>query len=123
MNGILKTILFVTAFTALVIVVFPVTAQINTIQNSTCGDLGISCTGSETTTDLADKIKTVVNAALVFASIVAVIFLIVGGAQYITSAGDEQKAAQAKKTILYSIVGVIAIILSAVIANFIIALF
>jgi high-affinity K+ transport system ATPase subunit B len=52
------------------------------------------------------------------AAVIAVIFVIIGGVRYITSQGDEDAALLAKNTIIYSILGVIVIALSAVIVNF-----
>ena len=55
---------------------------------------------------------------LVLAALAAAIFLIIGGARYIGSQGDEDAAAEAKNTILYAIIGLIVIGLAAVIVNF-----
>lgn len=68
--------------------------------------------------DLITSIYTIINIFLVLAAIVAVIFLILGGIQYITSQGDEEKATKAKNTILYAVIGLIVIGISAAIANF-----
>lgn len=58
---------------------------------------------------ILNKIKIVV-AALGFG--LAVIFLIVGGIQYMTAGGDDEKASKAKKLIINAIIG-IAIIFAA----------
>ncbi len=44
------------------------------------------------------------------AGIAAVIFIIVGGLQYITSAGDPQKTSSARSTVLGAIVGLVIIV-------------
>ena len=62
-------------------------------------------------------ITTIVNALLTVVAIIAVVFVVIGGVRYITSQGDEDAVALAKNTIIYSIVGVIVILLSAVIIN------
>ncbi|HUT95968.1 MAG TPA: TrbC/VirB2 family protein [Candidatus Paceibacterota bacterium] len=59
--------------------------------------------------NILNKIKVVV-AALGFG--LAVIFLIVGGIQYMTAGGDDEKASKAKKLIINAIIG-IAIIFAA----------
>lgn len=64
-------------------------------------------------------INNVINAALVFAGIVALVFIIYGGVQYITSNGDQAKVDNAKKTITWAIVGLILIFLSFFIVNLI----
>jgi len=53
-----------------------------------------------------------INLALAIVGIIAVGFLIYGGFRYITSAGNDEVAGEAKKTILNSIIGLVVIILS-----------
>ena len=49
---------------------------------------------------------------LLFAGGVAIIFVIIGGYQYITSGGNEESAEKGRKTLTNAIIGVIIIILS-----------
>lgn len=65
-----------------------------------------SPTGS---TSFGDLIVTVINALLLFAGAVAVLFLIVGGFRYVVSAGNPDQVEGAKKTILYAVLGLIII--------------
>jgi hypothetical protein len=67
---------------------------------------------------LLQAIIIIVNALLTFAALVAAIFIIYGGVRYIISRGDEDAAAEAKNTILYAVIGLIVIGLSAAIVNF-----
>jgi len=60
------------------------------------------------------------NAILAVVGVLAVLFLILGGVQYITSAGNPDNVAKAKNTILYAVIGLIFVILSFAIVNFII---
>lgn len=60
----------------------------------------------------------VLNAAYVTAGIVAVGFIIYGGVTYITSTGDPSKVKKASMAILYSVIGLIVVILAAAITNF-----
>jgi uncharacterized membrane protein len=53
-----------------------------------------------------------------FSAAVAVLFLIVGGLQYITAAGNEKRSEAAKSTILYAVIGLVVILLSFVIVGF-----
>ncbi len=50
----------------------------------------------------------------------AVLFIIIGGFQYITSAGNPENVSKAKNTILYAIIGIIVTLLSYAIVKFII---
>lgn len=60
------------------------------------------------------------NAIFFLAGLVATIFLIMGGVNYITSTGDSGRVAKAKNTVMYSIIGLIVVILSRTIAAFVI---
>jgi len=60
------------------------------------------------------------NKVFVWSGIIAVIMIIYGGIQYITSAGNSAGVAKAKTTILYSIVGLLVVILAAAIVNVVI---
>lgn len=70
--------------------------------------------------DLIGAIRRVLTYLLLLAGLIAVIYLIYGGVQYITSAGDQAKADGAKKTILYALVGLIVIGFAMVLVNFVI---
>jgi cytochrome bd-type quinol oxidase subunit 2 len=58
-----------------------------------------------------------VRVALALIGVLAVIYIIVAGIQYITAAGAEAKQAEAKKTIQYAIIGIIVAMLAFVITN------
>ena len=120
MSKFTKAATFVIAVTSLSLFVFPVAAQITKISGSDCSQLGIQCTGSETSTTLVQRITTIVNALLVLVGIIASIYLVLGGVRYVMSQGDEHEAEQAKLTMLYAVIGIILIGLSAAIVNFLI---
>lgn len=69
--------------------------------------------------DLAGYIRAIIDAALILASVVAVIYLIVGGYQYITSSGNAEAAGAAKNTILYAVIGLIIIFAAFVLIDFV----
>ncbi len=70
-------------------------------------------------TDLSTTIKTAINLLLYVIGILAVVMLIVGGFKYTTSSGDPGKVDEAKKTILYAVIGLIVAILAFAIVNFV----
>jgi|SRR3989344_2005165 len=72
-------------------------------------------TGLPNDARLSQFIINIINIALTIAGLVAVLFLIIGGFRYITSAGNEEVAGNAKKIITNAIIGIIIIILSFVI--------
>jgi hypothetical protein len=65
--------------------------------------------GSRTVTEL---IISIINIMLFFAGMVAVVFIIIGGYWYITSAGNEEQAEKGKGTMVNAIIGIVVIILS-----------
>jgi hypothetical protein len=74
-------------------------------------------TGLPNDTSISGFIIRIINIALTVAGLIAVLFLIIGGFRYITSAGNEEVAESAKKIITNSIIGIIIIILSFVIVR------
>ena len=68
---------------------------------------------------IANLLSTIIYWILGLSGGIAVLFLILGGLQYITSSGNKDKAEQAKQTILYAVIGLIVIALSFVIVAFV----
>ncbi len=69
---------------------------------------------SQTATELVSK---VINLALYFSGIVAVVFIIIGGFYYMTARGNEEQATSGRRTLTYAIIGLVIIIFSFVIVN------
>ena len=67
--------------------------------------------------DINSFIRTVINWLLGIAFGIAVLFLIIGGFWYITSAGNEETAEKGKNTAINAIIGIVIIVLSYVIVN------
>ncbi len=61
--------------------------------------------------------KDIFNKVFFWSGIIAVIMIIYGGIQYITSAGNPAGITKAKTTILYSVIGLLVVILAAAIVN------
>jgi len=71
-------------------------------SEGSCEQLGLpNCdpTGTE--------LGSVVGTIFLFVGFLATLFLVIAGIQYAASAGDPQKAAQAKNSIIYALIGVI----------------
>ncbi|MDR2336834.1 MAG: pilin [Candidatus Nomurabacteria bacterium] len=62
----------------------------------------------------------ITNTILVIVGIISVFMLIFGGLRYILSGGDSKKVVDAKNTIMYAIIGLIIVMLSYAIVNFVI---
>jgi amino acid transporter len=68
-------------------------------------------------TSLPQIFRTIINWALGIAFGIAVIFLIIGGFRYITSAGNEEAATKGRNSVIHALIGIVIIILSYVIVN------
>ncbi len=66
-----------------------------------------------------DYLQNVFNEAYAIAAILAVVVLVYGGIQYITSQGNSNKTSRAKNTIMYAIIGLVVIVLAALITAFV----
>ena len=69
--------------------------------------------------DLMGTISVVINVIIGIIGLVAVVVVILGGFQYMTSSGDSTKVKKAKDTILYGIVGLVIALLAYAIVNFV----
>ena len=99
----------------------PVFAASNICSNSSVSDEVKAAAGCGGTTGTLDSALTsILNAIILIMGIVAVIFIIIGGVNYITSSGDSNKVKKAKDTILYSVIGLVICALAFVIVNFVI---
>lgn len=64
-------------------------------------------------------LESILNGTFFIAGIIAVVMIIIGGYQYVTSAGDPSSATKARKTILYAIVGLVVSLSSFTILQFV----
>ena len=71
--------------------------------------------------DLIANITTILNAVIGVLGIVCVIVMIIGGINYMTSAGDTDKVKKGRNTILYALIGLVICVLAFAIVNFVIA--
>lgn len=83
-------------------------------------DAGLNAAGSNMNkSDVNNIVADGVNLFLYIIGIVAVVMIIFGGFQYLTSAGDPQKAGKARNTILYSVIGLLVAVFAFAIVNFV----
>jgi len=73
------------------------------------------------TGNLTQLIGDVISTALLLAGVVAVIYLIIGGYQYITSSGNAEQAQTGRTTVLNAIIGLIIIFAAYVITRFVLS--
>ena len=69
--------------------------------------------------DINQTIRTIFNVVIIFAGIIFVILFLVGGIQYLTAAGNEEQTGKAKRLLVDAIVGLVIVLASWAIANFV----
>ena len=72
------------------------------------------------TKDIREGLMTIINVLLGFLGVVAIIIILWGGFRWLTSGGNEEKVAEAKKIITAGIIGLIIIFVSFAIAQFVV---
>ena len=70
--------------------------------------------------NLKAAVTGIINGIVGVLGLVAVIVIIIGGVNYMTSSGDAGKVKKAKDTILYGVIGLVVCVLAFAIVNFII---
>ena len=70
-------------------------------------------------TKLEVSVQNILSVVFAMVGIIAVIMVIVGGVNYMTSQGDPEKIKKAKNTILYGIIGLVIALLSFAIVSFV----
>ena len=70
--------------------------------------------------DLITLITGIINGVIAILGIVCVVVMIIGGVNYMTSAGDASKVKKGKDTILYGLIGLVVCALAFALVNFVI---
>lgn len=84
---------------------------------SRISDLFLGSIGSDPQQDIVSVVGDVIAILLFIAGAIAVLFVIIGGFQYVTSGGNEESAKKGKKTLTNAIIGIVIIILAYAIIN------
>lgn len=92
-------------------------------QNIPSGEIPVPKPSRAPDGNLLELITLISNTILLLVGVVAVLFLIIGGFQYITSAGNPESISKAKTTILYAIIGIIITLIAWAVVTFIIGSF
>lgn len=87
---------------------------INNVNNGLNGTLG----GSNQ--DLRTVIARVINFALGFLGIIAVVIILFGGFKWMTAAGNEDKVAEARKLLVAGVIGLVIILAAWALSTFLI---
>ena len=72
--------------------------------------------------DINSAVTAIINGVIGLLAIVCVVVIIVGGINYMTSAGDAGKVKTAKNTILYGLIGLVICVLAFAIVNWLVGI-
>ncbi|HLD19816.1 MAG TPA: pilin [Patescibacteria group bacterium] len=72
----------------------------------------------QTPTSGTETIARIINIVLGFLGLIALVLFIIGGFQWMTSGGNEDKTSAAKKLMISAVIGLVIILAAAVISNF-----
>ena len=72
------------------------------------------------TNDIKDTIENIVRIIVGFLGIITILIILAGGFKWMTSAGNEDKIAEAKKLISAGVVGLVVVLAAYAIATFVI---
>ncbi len=98
-------------------------ANADFITGPACDKLGADtpgCSGSKRLDSADGYWSMIVDVFIYAAGALAVVFLIIGGIRYITAVGDPQKISSAKNTVIYSVIGLVVVILARLIVGYVI---
>lgn len=90
----------------------------HTTANTLAG-CNLENTGENAGSNVMTRVNTAINVVLGVIGVVAVVMIIIGGIQFVTSQGDAAKTTKARNTMLYSIVGLVVALLAFAIVNFV----
>jgi len=107
--------LFVAASSPVPVMADNVSEGLNQLKNGTNGAYPTTAFGDKKTP--SQILGQIISIALGIGFAIAVIMVIYGGFQYITSAGNEEKATAGRQTLIYALIGLVIILLSFVIVT------
>jgi hypothetical protein len=114
----------ITAFSFSVLVAPTTSAAVDICNDTSVPPEVKAAQGCAGETSAKDDVKTIVtnilNGIIGASTLVAVIYTVIGGINYITSQGNAAKVQKAKETILYSLIGLVVCALSFAIVNWVI---
>lgn len=79
--------------------------------------------GTEVCETATQCVNWIVNVIFIVAVLASFIYLVLGGIQYITAGGDENKVGKARSTITNAVIGLVVVIVAWAISNFVLSFF
>ncbi len=112
----LKSLMFVLMFSMLTLAAMPVLAAEADLGLNYAMNFGLQAQNG----DVRDVAVSIVRYLMTFLGIIAVIIILIGGFRWMTAAGNEDKVASAKKTIIAGAIGLVIVIAAFAIVTFVV---
>jgi hypothetical protein len=77
-----------------------------------------TCSSSDSRT-VNSTLRQVMTILFYVSGSIAILMIIIGGVRYVVSAGDQSAVANAKNTVMYSVIGLVVIMVSAALVSFV----
>ncbi len=101
-------------------VLTPAVSAANGINICSGNENSVYCKNKNTgETQVNGIIKTIVEVLLTAVGAISIIMIVIGGIMFTLSSGDAQKAAKARNTVLYAVVGLAVSLFASAIVNFV----
>ena len=98
----------------------PAVSAANGINICSGNENSVYCKNKNTgETQVNGIIKTIVEVLLTAVGAISIIMIVIGGIMFALSSGDAQKAAKARNTVLYAVVGLAVSLFASAIVNFV----
>ena len=98
----------------------PAVSAANGINICSGNENSVYCKNKNTgETQVNGLIKTIVEVLLTAVGAISIIMIVIGGIMFALSSGDAQKAAKARNTVLYAVVGLAVSLFASAIVNFV----
>ena len=98
----------------------PAVSAANGINICSGNENSVYCKNKNTgETQVNGIIKTIVEVLLTAVGTISIIMIVIGGIMFALSSGDAQKAAKARNTVLYAVVGLAVSLFASAIVNFV----
>lgn len=98
----------------------PAVSAANGINICSGNENSVYCKNKNTgETQVNGIIKTIVEVLLTAVGVISIIMIVIGGIMFALSSGDAQKAAKARNTVLYAVVGLAVSLFASAIVNFV----
>lgn len=113
---------YLVAFTMAAFLTLPLITMAQQTTNETFGFVPVNngLNGTLKETDPRTMVGSIINVALGFMGVIAVVILLIGGFKWMTAGGNEDKVSEAKKMLGYGVIGLVIVLAAWGVATFVV---